>query len=54
MDKWMNSNRWTYITFFRHSVGNADAPFTLQSGGKCFNYSIGLDEVGREKVSDII
>lgn len=39
------------ISDFRYSVGDADASFTIQSGGKCFNYAVVLEECGIEEVS---
>ena len=36
----------------RHSVGNADVNFTLQSGGKCFSYAIAVDKYGADLVRE--
>ena len=38
------------LIFCRHSVGDCSEKFTIQSGGKCFSYSIVVDEYGVEKV----
>ncbi|XP_003387447.1 PREDICTED: glutaminase kidney isoform, mitochondrial-like [Amphimedon queenslandica] len=38
----------------RHSVGDSSTSFTIQSAGKCFNYAIGCDEIGRERVHQYI
>ncbi len=36
----------------RHSVGDADVPFTLQSVSKCTNYAIAANEYGSEMVGN--
>ncbi len=35
-----------------HSIGNADAPFTIQSVSKVITYCLALNDVGRETVLD--
>lgn len=38
----------------RHSIGDVEVPFTIQSGGKPSNYAIAVNELGSEKVHEFV
>ena len=39
---------------YRHSVGDSDVTFTIQSAGKCFKYAVALEECGVEEVRCVV